>query len=151
MAVKPENAFITGVHKHLPPPKLFHREKMNNPYRGGTADWWYSSKRDLWVEYKFIPTIPARGRVIPKLSALQLEWLTGRHGEGRNVKVIVGCPQGGCVIPRDAWQNGLSVDSFKTLLLTRRSLADYLLSETEYRDHDQIRRQRVQSAGGSLT
>lgn len=58
MSKKPETTFIASVHKHLP--KELHREKMNNPYSSGTPDVYYSGmKADLWIEYKFIPRIPA--------------------------------------------------------------------------------------------
>jgi hypothetical protein len=53
---KPETTFIQSIHRHLP--KEVYREKMANPYRGGTPDVWYSGyKSDLWVEYKFIPKL----------------------------------------------------------------------------------------------
>ena len=53
MSVKPETQFANSVNGKLPLRGVLHREKMNNPYRGGTADWWYSGRRaDLWCEYK---------------------------------------------------------------------------------------------------
>ena len=68
---------------------------MHNAYRGGTPDVWYSGSRgDLWVEYKWIARIPKRGTIVPKLSPLQLDWLTKRKAQGRNVLVIVGSPKG---------------------------------------------------------
>lgn len=96
MSRKPESTLISSIHKELrkdsnPP----HFEKMHNPYRGGTADVWYSGdKGDLWVEYKWIPKLPTSGPVKPDLSQLQLEWLISRAEEGRNVVVAVGCPDG---------------------------------------------------------
>lgn len=86
----PENRFIQRVHKHLD--KRVYREKMHNAYRGGTPDVWYSGPRgDLWVEYKW-----ATGKKLkaPALSSLQLDWITKRRAEGRNVAVIVGTPRG---------------------------------------------------------
>lgn len=98
--MKPENNFIARVHKYLPVP--VYREKMHNAYRGGTPDVWYSSvARDLWVEYKYIQTIPKRGstRIPVDLSALQRQWIGNRLEEGRHVAVIIGSSQGGYVLP----------------------------------------------------
>ncbi len=134
MAVKPENSFITGVHKFLPPSKILHREKMNNPYRGGTADWWYSGNLcDLWVEYKFLPRVPQRGDMTPErygLTALQLDWLHRRHVEGRNVAVIVGTPKGGVIMRDLAWETHISPIKFTAGILERRALADWITQQT---------------------
>jgi hypothetical protein len=95
MSAKPENTFISSVHKHLPV-ELYHM-KNNNPYNSGIADVWYSGvEQDLWVEYKFL-VIPKRGDTVidlvggknPSISALQQTWLKDRDVEGRNVGVIV--------------------------------------------------------------
>ena len=130
MSRKPENTFIDGMHKHLPPVKFFHREKMNNPYSSGTADWWYSgNKADLWVEYKYIKPVPVKKIVIPDLSALQLDWLESRKKEGRNVKVIVGCPKGGVIYDTpEQWISGFPANEYLARLLTRADLAKYLLN-----------------------
>ena len=72
-------------------------EKMNNVYRGGTPDVWYSGTLDdLWVEYKWIPKLPVRGVVdlLDLLSPLQAKWLGDRMLEGRNVAIVVGSPKG---------------------------------------------------------
>lgn len=127
MASKPETTFINSVHRYLPTPTSPHREKMNNPYRGGTADVWYSgTKADLWVEYKFIPRIPKKGRIVPALSALQLDWLRKRHEEGRNVAVIVGCKEGGIVFHDESWVVGMPAELFKQRLIDRKDLAHYI-------------------------
>lgn len=133
MAVKPENTFITGVHKHLPSVKSLYREKMNNPYRGGTADWWYSAARsDLWIEYKFLPRLPQRGDMTPErygLTELQLTWLRGRHEEGRNVAVIVGTPKGGVIMRDLEWEIPQSPAAFVQQIVDRKSLADWIAQQ----------------------
>ena len=130
MAVKPENQFITGVHKYLASAKVLHREKMNNPYRGGTPDWWYSAKKgDLWVEYKFLPRVPQRGVVTPNLSELQKQWLAGRHAEGRNVAVVVGCPTGGVVLRNLEWEQPLAAGEFVSRIRSRGELAQWITQE----------------------
>ena len=91
----PENRFIQRVHKHLS--RSVYREKMHNPYRGGTPDMWYSGPGgDVWVEYKW-QKVPRSGVIAPDLSPLQLKWIIGRLSEGRNVAVMVGTPKGGAL------------------------------------------------------
>lgn len=104
----PENRFIKSVHDKLP--KEIYKEKMHNPYRGGTADVWYSGERDAWIEYKWIDSVPKKGVLIPALSPLQVIWCTDRFNEGRNVYVVVGCPLGAIVFSNPAdWEDGVKV------------------------------------------
>jgi hypothetical protein len=127
MACKPETTFIKSVHDKLPSKTQPHREKMHNPYRGGTADCWYSGKRgDMWVEYKFLPRIPAI--VLPDLSNLQKSWLNDRYDEGRAIYVIVGCKEGGVVYSDKSWLNPLSAQEFKQRVVSRSDLAKFILS-----------------------
>lgn len=131
MPRKPETNFTGTVHKRLPSKKVPHREKMSNPWRGGTADWWYSgSKADLWVEYKYVTKLPVNADVKVDLSPLQRDWIEGRYKEGRNVAVIVGCPSGGVVLMRGAWRKDIPVSFFRSALLTREQLARWILDQT---------------------
>lgn len=129
MSSKPETVFIRGVHAQLP--VRVYRMKNNNPYNSGIADCWYSGTGgDLWVEYKFLK-IPKRSTTIvdlvagddPPLSMLQQQWLSGRHGEGRAVGVIIGTPDGGVWLPGVEFKNPLSVAEIRTRLATKRELA----------------------------
>ena len=129
---KPETNFRLRIEKKLP--RSLHREKMANPYRGGTADSWYSGTAgDLWVEYKFLPRVPQRGIVDAKrigLSALQLDWLRGRYKEGRNVAVIVGTPAGGVIMRNLEWETEMSADSFTRRLDTIEHLSNWIAQQT---------------------
>ena len=143
MAAKPETAFYTSVHRHLPSIDRLHREKMANPYRGGTADHYYDGPdADMWIEWKFI-LLPKRDDTVidlvtPRgkknespLSGLQQDWLAGRHRNGRNVWVVVGCKEGG-VIRRcpDEWDTPWRADVFRVNLQTRQSIAAAILNVT---------------------
>ena len=147
MSRKPENTFIDKVNDKLPiakrkrsakareahPGVQLHYEKNNNPFRGGTADSWYSAlPKDLWVEYKYIPRVPQRGVIKPLelLSSLQCEWLNGRLGEGRNVAVIIGCPIGGVVLTERAWEKELPVQEFLSLVRSVPDLAAWIAQNT---------------------
>lgn len=106
MSSGPENRFIASVHTKL---KGIYFEKMHNPYRGGTADVWYSGKRDAWIEYKWINSVPKKGVLIPDLSGLQKLWLGNRFSEGRTVFAVVGCPSGAIVFSNPAeWTDGIT-------------------------------------------
>ena len=129
---KPETRYYTAVHKLLP--RTVHREKMHNPYRGGTADVWYSGNLDdLWVEYKWLATLPKTAPTCLDrlLSPLQQQWLTGRHEEGRNVVVILGTPEGAWVFEGVSWKEPLSPDVIRTHGLTKQSVAEYIKKRTQ--------------------
>ena len=132
MSSKPENNFIAAVHRKFEDGAKPYFEKMHNPYRGGTWDVWYSGKkrgrrasRDLWVEYKWLPQIPKRETtlILPELSALQIVWGANRYDEGRNVWVIVGCPEGGVIYQDMAWEEPLPPSVFYSLVRTKQQLA----------------------------
>lgn len=132
----PENTFIGSVHRWLPPVDKLYRMKNHNVYTGGVADVWYSGpKADLWIEYKFIK-VPKRdnteidllGGKNPSISALQQEWLRDRHREGRHVGVLVGSTDGGVWFPGISWDRAYSTHWFRSQLLTRKALADLIVS-----------------------
>lgn len=124
MSAGPENRFIRGVHRLMGSSP--HKEKMANPYRGGTFDVWYSGPQaDLWIEYKWVAQLPKRGKLVPALSELQKEWGRGRFKEGRAVIVVVGSPSGGVWFPTpEQWEAGTE-DCSKSLL-TKPELADMI-------------------------
>jgi hypothetical protein len=127
---KPETTFSNSINKRLP--LGLHYEKMNNPYRGGTADFWYSGdKSDMWVEYKWIPKIPKKVYSLldgksPPLSKLQQDWLSKRHDEGRHVAVILGLPEGVILLDGVSWQNPIDF----TKLVSREEAAKWIVKET---------------------
>lgn len=133
---KPETSFTLGVHKHLPPLSALHREKMANPYRGGTADYWYSGRRDLWIEWKFL-VVPKRDSTVIDLvtkgdviSPLQRQWLNDRYSEGRNVWVVVGCKAGGAIFKDKNWELALTTGEFNRCVVSRRDLASAIAEFT---------------------
>lgn len=151
MPVKPENQFISGVHKYLP--QCVYHVKMNNPYVGGIPDVWYSGQAgDLWIEYKYIPRVPQRGSVTAALSVLQEHWLQERHQEGRSVGVIVGCPTGGVYYSALQWQTPVPALEFVNRIQSRADLAARIsalvLGETY---GDQIRSRAVPPAGNKAS
>lgn len=127
---KPESTFVAGVHSQALL-TCVHKEKMANPYRSGTADVWYSgSKGDLWIEYKYLQHVPRSEAIAPDLSPGQRKWLNDRAAEGRNVAVVLGFPKG-CVLYRNgAWTKPLSTERLMAQALSRKELAEWILSVT---------------------
>jgi len=123
---KPESTFIASVHRKLSPKPW--AEKNHNAYRGGTPDVFYSGLSGcLWIEYKWI-TIPVRALIEPALSPLQRDWLYCRYHEGRNVAVIIGCPEGGVLLRTPAaWNRSKTPEYFRRLLRSREQLAQYII------------------------
>ena len=138
MSSKPENTFIASVHRHLPPLVAGeagrpYREKMYNPLRGGTWDVFYSGNlADLWVEYKFI-VIPVRDTtlILPDLSPLQIAWGKERWLEGRNLRVIVGCKEGGVIFADRTWEHPITAEAFRAALLDRKTLSERIVDLTQ--------------------
>lgn len=124
---KPENRFIESVHRHLP---RTYAEKMNNPWRAGTADVWYSGDRgDLWIEYKFIERIPRSAEILPDLTPRQKRWLNNRFDEGRNVAVVLGTPTGGVIYRNKEWMRPLDHVTLAGLIVPRDEIARWIFSQ----------------------
>ena len=141
---KPENTFIDSVHKRFASKEAPHREKMNNPYRSGTADCYYSGEfGDVWIEYKWVPKLPTRtASITPDCSPLQIKWLHGRYSEGRNVHVIVGCPAGGVILSGLEWEAPIPVSDFTKRIISREAIAEWLTLQTRGSVHANRRQPR---------
>ena len=127
MSTKPENRFIGSVHRYLP---KTYAEKMNNPWRAGTADVWYSGDRgDLWVEYKFIERLPRSLEILPDLTPRQRRWLNARYDEGRNVAVVLGTPTGGVIYRDKEWTRPQDQVTLQGLLVPKDEIARWIYSQ----------------------
>lgn len=130
MASKPETTFYRSVNKLLD--RTIYAEKMYNPLRGGTADFWYSGYGgDLWVEYKWISPLPVRVpiRMYKELTPLQQQWLGKRYEEGRNVQVILGSKDGCWVFKNRNWEIDLDANIVRADALTKFDIAEYINNE----------------------
>lgn len=130
MSEKPETVFTRSVNSHLP--KTLYYMKTYNPYISGPADFFYSGMaKAWWIEYKF-EILPKRDTTMigADCSPIQLQWLRGRHLEGRNIAVIVGCKEGGVVLLNLEWETPLTKAEFVARMLTRKQLADWIVQHT---------------------
>lgn len=105
-------------------------EKMNNPWRAGTADVWYSGDRgDLWVEYKFIERIPRSANILPDVTPRQRRWLNNRFDDGRNVAVVLGTPTGGVIYRDKEWLRPLDHEALSALLVPKDEIARWIFTQ----------------------
>lgn len=103
-----EHGYIRSIHRHLP--EEVYRWKINDRFSNGVADAWYSgASSDLWVEYKYLKRTPLRRFTVP-LTPMQLRWLRRRAAEGRNVRIVVGCPAGSKVLTPDECAETVQVE-----------------------------------------
>lgn len=132
MSRKPETEAINRVNRHIR--KEVHIEKTNNPFRSGTADCWYSGDQgDLWIEYKYLMRTPSTKIIIPELTYRQHQWLYERWREGRNVAVVVMCPDGGVVLRAGEWMQPLTAQEFRDRIESAESIALWIKSQTGVR------------------
>lgn len=109
MPQKPENVMLNRVKKALETEygKAIYIEKTNNPFRGGTPDWYMElgpREEMRWVEGKYRPTKAKPGDsfesdlAVNMLSAQQRAWLLRALLNGRQCELLVGFAG---VSPRD--------------------------------------------------
>lgn len=127
-----EHTFVRSIHgilrrKH---PKLY-VWKINANYAGGVPDAYYSMKSDLWVEYKYLKSLPQKPETIVqyRLSELQKDWLIRRDAEGRDVCVVVGSPQGNLIFPGTAWRRPITSADFISRAVDNIEVAAYIYDQ----------------------
>lgn len=122
-----EAQYTASIKKLLPP--TVYALKLSLPYTAGVADSWYSGPaRDLWVEWKYLQTVPPTVDCRKLCTSLQQAWLRDRHREGRNVAVIVGAKIGAVWFHGLDWENPLARDEFVRLAQSKRDLLGRLTS-----------------------
>lgn len=129
-----EHSYIRSVHDRLrkKAPAIY-IWKINDPYQGGVADAYYSSAADLWIEYKYLKSLPKRpGTVIQSgLSPLQQQWLRGRYREGRNVSVIIGSPAGSLILPGVDWDREITTADFIACSVDKMAVVAYITNQCQ--------------------
>lgn len=129
-----EHGFIRSIHRKLP--SDLEVWKINDNYKGGVADAYYSGDEgDLWVEYKFVK-LPKRGnsKVDFGLSALQIDWLTKQASRGRQVAVVIGSDEGCWIIqdPQIFSLNHSTKETFIRNALDKNAVVPFIISRTTY-------------------
>ncbi len=124
-----ENGFWQSLRKKLIP--RIYALKLNLRFAAGIPDCWLSGQeRDLWLELKYMKTVPPSIDPTKLLSALQQLWLISRHQEGRRVAVLIGSPDGHFIFHGLSWQQPISRGTFtmtaKKTAEIAHDLVDYL-------------------------
>ena len=104
--------------------------KIMNTLQNGIPDCYFSSiKGDLWLEVKWVNSLPKRPDTLVdvKLSPLQLRWLLNRQAEGRNVAVLVGSPVGCAILTTQYIGDKIKPGELK---LTRKEVATWIELQT---------------------
>ena len=124
-----EHGFIRSIHKKLTPE--VYAWKIHDTFQGGVADAYYSRRggRDMWIEYKFIKSLPKRPKTVVQfgLSELQKEWLAQRLQDGRTVSVVVGSPEGAVILSDGEWETPLTAENFRRIAVATAAVVDYIL------------------------
>lgn len=99
-------------------------------YVGGIPDCWLSgSHGDLWIENKYLQTVPPIVDPTKLLSLLQQQWLTRRYAEGRSVGVLIGSVDGHLFFPGLSWLDSVSRGTFTTSAMTTKEMAEHLINQ----------------------
>lgn len=91
--------------------------KINDSFAGGVPDYFLEGDfQDLWVEVKFLPTLPKRPTTLINatklLSPLQQEWLTRRHNRRGDTLVIIGTPKSAVLFWDNSWSLPIPTSEF---------------------------------------
>lgn len=130
-----ERAFIDAVHRQLPREVYRQGMTMASMTTGGTPDYYYDYKRDLWVEYKALRQDDHFPRVLPEdalPTPLQRQWLNRRFAAGGNVVVAVGLKLKGrahgiLLEDPDQWSTRHPIEWYQPRVLSLQTLCDLLL------------------------
>ena len=121
-----ENTFWQSLRKKLVP--RIYALKLNISFTAGVPDVWLSgSQGDLWIENKYLKTLPPIVDPTKLLSELQKIWLKRRHAEGRSVGVLIGSSDGHLYFPSLSWLSPVSRGTFQTKAKTTGEIAEELI------------------------
>lgn len=121
-----ENTFWQALRKKLVP--RIYALKLNISYVAGVPDAWLSgSKGDLWIELKYLKSVPPIVDPTKLLSTLQMTWLLRRYAEGRRVGVLIGSSDGHVYFPCLSWQEPVSRGAFQTKARKTAEIAEELI------------------------
>ena len=124
-----EHGFVRAVHKKLP--TNLYKWKIHDSYTNGVPDAMYAGKKAiLFVEYKYVPKLPAKNSSPVKinLSGLQLQWLNNFVDLGHNVAVIVGTEDKNALILKEKqWGKTILKAEFIQKSIKIKEIPDYIL------------------------
>lgn len=140
-----ESQYTANIGKRLPA-DIMRSWKINDNFAGGVPDAFYRHRqgvRPLWIEYKFIKTLPKRPStlIVPNLSQQQLMWLQECVEANELAAVIIGCESlkhkrqvcGVVLTNPKEWVNGITAEQFaeRSETLNYDAIAMFVTSTTK--------------------
>lgn len=102
--------------------------KLNLRFLAGVPDVWLSgSERDLWVELKYLSTLPPLISPEKILTTLQQLWLSDRYAEHRSVAVLIGSCEGHVLFHNLSWKTSLSRGAFLEKAVSTKEIGEQLV------------------------
>lgn len=114
-----EHGFIRYLHSKLDP-DVFHW-KIHDQFAGGVPDAFYTAKRPLWVEYKYIKTLPKRPstNLSTCLTVNQQLWLDRLQKANQPCALIIGSGQRAVILVNGQWNTDITRHQFDAQSVTR--------------------------------
>jgi hypothetical protein len=124
-----EHSFIKSIHNSLHPD--VYKWKIHDTYTGGVPDAMYAGTHSvLFVEYKYIKTLPKRNstNLRHSLSQLQLNWLN-RVNQAAQTALIIGAENTGIILVSD-FSTNISKMKYIEQAMTRKAIAEWIYTKT---------------------
>lgn len=122
-----EHGFIRYLHSKLDP-KLI-RWKIHDTFAGGVPDAFYMGERStLWVEYKYVKTLPKRPdtKLSTCLTVSQQLWLDDLHRCKQPCALIIGNGQRAVILVNGQWNSDVSKQYFVDHSVSRLEAVDWI-------------------------
>jgi len=132
-----EHSFVKAIHRLLP--KEIYKWKIHDKFTGGVPDAYYEgSKGSLWIEYKYVKTLPKREgtEVQLGLSALQQGWLARAVENKINAWVVVGNDNKCLVLQNKRWTYPFNNDYYRLYSVTNKELVALISSNTLHQQRE---------------
>lgn len=122
-----ESGFWQSLRKKLVP--RVYALKLNLNFVQGVPDAWLSgSEQDLWMENKYLKSLPAVIQPEKLLTTLQSQWLEERYLEGRHVGVLIGSSEGHVFLEGLSWKGStISKGDFLERAVSTKDIANRLV------------------------
>jgi hypothetical protein len=122
-----EHSFIKSVHRYLPS-DLF-KWKIHDTYTGGVPDSFYAGPAGiLFVEYKYVKTLPAKDSTAIKttLSPLQAQWLNRMLDFNQRAALVIGCEDTAVILTNKEWAAIFTKKDYVARAVPRKQVATWI-------------------------
>lgn len=121
-----EHGFIRYIHSKLDP-LVFHW-KIHDQFAGGVPDAFYTAKRPLWVEYKYIKVLPKRPdtKLATCLTVNQQIWLDRLEASNQPCALIIGNGTRAVILVHGQWNIDVPRHYFDSHSVSRSEVVDWI-------------------------